>query len=31
MGEYILQTENLGISFGGLKAVEGLDLKIKKK
>ena len=30
MGEYILQTENLGISFGGLKAVEGLDLKIKK-
>lgn len=30
MSEYILETENLGISFGGLKAVEGLDLKIKK-
>lgn len=30
MAEYILETENLGISFGGLKAVEGLDLKIKK-
>ena len=26
----VLKTENLGISFGGLKAVEGLDLEIKK-
>ena len=26
----VLKTENLGISFGGLKAVEGLNLEIKK-
>ena len=26
----MLETKNLGISFGGLKAVDGLDLKINK-
>ncbi len=30
MSEYMLETKSLGISFGGLKAVQGLDLKIKK-
>ncbi len=30
MAEYVLETENLGISFGGLKAVQHVDLKIKK-
>jgi branched-chain amino acid transport system ATP-binding protein len=30
MSEYVLKTENLGISFGGLKAVDGCNLKIKK-
>ena len=30
MANYILETENLGISFGGLKAVSELNLKIKK-
>ena len=30
MADYILETENLGISFGGLKAVSELNLKIKK-
>lgn len=30
MSEYVLETENLGISFGGLKAVQHVDLKIKK-
>ena len=30
MSETVLKTENLGISFGGLKAVQGLDLEIKK-
>ena len=30
MSEYILETKNLGISFGGLKAVDGLSLKIEK-
>ena len=30
MSEYVLQTENLGISFGGLKAVDGVNLRIKK-
>ncbi len=30
MSDYVLETRNLGISFGGLKAVEGLNLKIKK-
>ena len=29
-GNIVLQTENLGISFGGLKAVQNLDLTIKK-
>ena len=31
MAEYMLETKNLGISFGGLKAVQELNLKIKKK
>ena len=31
MSQIILKTENLGISFGGLKAVQGLNLEIKKK
>lgn len=31
MSEYILETRDLGITFGGLKAVQGLNLKIKKK
>lgn len=30
MSEIVLKTENLGISFGGLKAVQGLDLEIRK-
>ena len=30
MSEYVLKTENLGISFGGLKAVDGCNLHIKK-
>ena len=30
MSEYVLKTENLGISFGGLKAVDAVNLKIKK-
>lgn len=30
MEEYILKTENLGISFGGLKAVNNVNLSIKK-
>ncbi len=30
MSEYVLETENLGICFGGLKAVQHVDLKIKK-
>ena len=30
MSEYVLKTENLGISFGGLKAVDGVNLRIKK-
>ncbi len=30
MSEIVLRTENLGISFGGLKAVQNLDLTIKK-
>ena len=28
---YILETQNLGISFGGLKAVQDINLKIRKK
>ena len=30
MAEYVLQTDNLGISFGGLKAAQNINLKIKK-
>ena len=30
MAEYILETQGLGISFGGLKAVQDVNLKIKK-
>lgn len=30
MAEYVLETRNLGISFGGLKAVQDVNLKIKK-
>ena len=30
MCDYVLETENLGISFGGLKAVQSVNLKIKK-
>jgi branched-chain amino acid transport system ATP-binding protein len=30
MSEYVLETRNLGISFGGLKAVQDVNLKIKK-
>lgn len=30
MSQYVLETENLGISFGGLKAVQNVNLKIKK-
>ena len=28
--EYVLKTENLGISFGGLKAAQNVNLRIKK-
>ena len=28
--DYVLETENLGITFGGLKAVQNVNLKIKK-
>ena len=31
MSETVLKIENLGISFGGLKAVQDLNLEIKKK
>lgn len=31
MSDIILKTENLGISFGGLKAVQNVNLEIKKK
>ena len=31
MSEYMLETKNLGISFGGLKAVQDVNIKIKKK
>ena len=31
MSNIVLKTENLGISFGGLKAVQGLNLEIEKK
>ncbi len=30
MSGYVLETEQLGISFGGLKAVQNINLKIKK-
>ena len=30
MAEYVLETKNLGISFGGLKAAQDINLKIKK-
>ena len=30
MSEYVLETRDLGISFGGLKAVQNVNLKIKK-
>jgi len=30
MSEFVLKTENLGISFGGLHAVQNLNLEIKK-
>ena len=30
MAEYVLETRNLGISFGGLKAAQNVNLKIKK-
>lgn len=30
MAEYVLETKNLGISFGGLKAAQNVNLKIKK-
>ncbi len=30
MSEYVLQTQNLGISFGGLRAVDDVNLKIKQ-
>jgi len=28
MSEYVLETQNLGISFGGLRAVDDVNLKI---
>ncbi len=31
MSDVVLKTENLGISFGGLKAVQNVNLEIKKK
>ena len=31
MADIMLKTENLGISFGGLKAVQDLDIEIKKQ
>ncbi len=30
MSEYMLETKNLGISFGGLKAAQDINIKIKK-
>ncbi len=30
MSEYVLETKNLGITFGGLKAAQDVNLKIKK-
>ena len=31
MAEYMLDVKNLGISFGGLKAVDGFDIAIEKE
>ena len=31
MAEYMLQTEHLGISFSGLKAVQDVNLCVKKR
>ena len=31
MSDVVLRTENLGITFGGLKAVQGVNLEIRKK
>lgn len=31
MCEYVLKTEGLGISFGGLRAVDGVELRVRKK
>ncbi len=31
MSEYVLEIKNLGISFGGLKAVDNVNLKIKRR
>ena len=31
MSEVVLKTENLGISFGGLKAVDNVNIEIKRK
>ena len=30
MAEYILETQGLGISFGGLKAAEDVNIRIKR-
>ena len=31
MSEYVLETKDLGISFGGLKAVQHVNLKIEER
>ena len=31
MSEFMLETRGLGITFGGLKAVQDVNLKIRKK
>ena len=31
MAEYILETRGLGISFGGLKAAQDVNLRVKKQ
>jgi branched-chain amino acid transport system ATP-binding protein len=31
MADIILKTENLGISFGGLKAVQDVNIEIKRR
>ena len=30
MAEYVLETDNIGISFGGLKAAQHVNIKIEK-